>query len=319
MTTTYEHIPVMRDRVIELLAPALEADDALLVDGTLGLGGHTEAFLEAFPSLRVLGIDRDREAIDQASARLERFGNRFVSFHGRYDQLGEAVDSLGDGRDVQGVLLDLGVSSLHLDKAERGFSYVQDAPLDMRMNSEDETTAHEILATYSLDQLADLFRNLGDEKLAGRYARAIVSHRQTQPFGTTGELVEVLQEATPYALKDRGHPAKRVFQALRMEVNNELGSLEAVLPVALQRIALGGRLVVMSYHSGEDRLVKKVLRTHTSSSAPLGLPEELPEHRSEFRDITRGAEMATPEERDANPRSASVRTRGVERTRKATR
>ena len=319
MTTTYEHIPVMRDRVVELLAPALSGDDALLVDATLGLGGHTEAFLEMFPSLRVLGIDRDREAIDHASARLEPFGDRFVAFHGRYDQIAEALDSLRAGRTAQGVLLDLGVSSLHLDKPERGFSYSQDAPLDMRMNAEDDTRASDILATYSLDELADMFRTLGDEKLAGRYARAIVSHREAQPFVSTGELVEVLQEATPYALKDRGHPAKRVFQALRMEVNNELGSLAAVLPIALKRIAVGGRLVVMSYHSGEDRLVKKVLRTHTESSAPLGLPEELPEHRSEFRDITRGAEMATPEERDVNPRSASVRTRAVERTRKATR
>ncbi len=318
MTTTYEHIPVMRDRVVELLAPALSGDDALLVDATLGLGGHTEAFLEMFPSLRVLGIDRDREAIDHASARLEPFGDRFVAFHGRYDQIAEALDSLGAGRTAQGVLLDLGVSSLHLDKPERGFSYSQDAPLDMRMNAEDDTRASDILATYSLDELADMFRTLGDEKLAGRYARAIVSHREAQPFVSTGELVEVLQEATPYALKDRGHPAKRVFQALRMEVNNELGSLAAVLPIALKRIAVGGRLVVMSYHSGEDRLVKKVLRRHTESSAPLGLPEELPEHRSEFRDITRGAEMATPEERDVNPRSASVRTRAVERTRKAT-
>lgn len=319
MTTTYQHIPVMRDRIVELLAPALTGDNALLVDATLGLGGHSEAFLEAFPSLRVLGIDRDREAIEHASSRLERFGTRFSTFHGRYDQLVEALDSLEKGLEAQAILLDLGVSSLHLDKAERGFSYVQDAPLDMRMNADEETTAADILATYSLDELADLFRTLGDEKLAGRYSRAIVSHRETKPLRTTGELVAVLQEATPYALKDRGHPAKRVFQALRMEVNNELGSLAAVLPLALGRLAVGGRLVVMSYHSGEDRMVKKVLRAHTASSAPLGLPEELPEHRSEFTELTRGAEMATPEERDANPRSASVRTRAVERTRKATR
>jgi len=170
-----------------------------------------------------------------------------------------------------------------------------------------------------MDDLADIFRMFGDEKLAGRYSRAIVAHREKSVLRTTAELVEVLQQATPYALKDRGHPAKRVFQALRMEVNRELESLVAALPMAMDALAVGGRIVVMSYHSGEDRLVKKVVRQRSSSTAPLGLPEELPEHRSEFSEITRGAEMATPEERAANPRSASVRTRAAEKLRKASR
>jgi 16S rRNA (cytosine1402-N4)-methyltransferase len=307
----------MRERVLEIMAPALAGEGALLVDATLGLGGHTEAFLEAFPSLRVLGIDRDLEAGAHALQRLQRFEDRVTFFHGRYDRMGEALDLHAPGIAPRGILLDLGVSSLHLDKPERGFSYSLNAPLDMRMNPEDDLTAELVLAEYSLDELADIFRNLGDEKLAGRYARAIIAHREKSPLRTTGELVDLLQEATPYALKDRGHPAKRVFQALRMQVNSELDSLAMVLPAALDRIAVGGRIVVMSYHSGEDRLVKKVLRKATASTAPLGLPEELPEHRSEFRELTRGAEMATPEERAQNPRSASVRTRAVERTRKA--
>ena len=319
MMKTYDHIPVMKDRVLELLGPALDHEGALLVDGTLGLGGHAEAFLESFPSLRVLGIDRDIEAGNHASARLKNFGERFTFHHGRYDTMRDALEQHFPGVEPAGVLLDLGVSSLHLDKPERGFSYSVDAPLDMRMDVTDQVTAESILQSYSMDDLADIFRLFGDEKLAGRYSRAIVAHREKSVLRTTAELVEVLQQATPYALKDRGHPAKRVFQALRMEVNRELESLVAALPMAMDALAVGGRIVVMSYHSGEDRLVKKVVRQRSSSTAPLGLPEELPEHRSEFSEITRGAEMATPEERAANPRSASVRTRAAEKLRKASR
>ena len=306
MMTTYEHIPVMRDRVLELLGPALGHEGALLVDGTLGLGGHAEAFLEAFPALRLLGIDRDIEAGKLASLRLARFSDRFTFHHGRYDTMAAALDHHFPGGEPAGILLDLGVSSLHLDKPERGFSYSVDAPLDMRMDVSDDVTAEGILRTYSVDELADIFRTFGDEKLAGRYARAIVAHRDGSPLRTTAQVVDLLQSATPYALKDRGHPAKRVFQALRIEVNREC-------------LAVGGRIVVMSYHSGEDRLVKKIIRQRSSSTAPLGLPEELPEHRSEFSEITRGAEMATPEERAVNPRSASVRTRAAQRTRKVSR
>jgi 16S rRNA (cytosine1402-N4)-methyltransferase len=236
--------------------------------------------------------------------------------HARYDALGEALDGQLAGEEPAGILFDLGVSSLHLDKPERGFSYSVDAPLDMRMDTRDSVTASSILDTYSGDELADIFRTLGDEKLAGRYSRAIVAHRENSPLLRTSELVDVLQKATPYALKDRGHPAKRVFQALRMEVNSELDSLKAAIPVALDRLALGGRIVVMSYHSGEDRLVKAALRERTRSSAPLGLPQELPEHRSEFVDLTRGAEKASPEEIADNPRSASVRTRAGQKIRK---
>jgi len=313
---TYQHVPVMKERALEIMAPALVTPGALLVDATVGLGGHAEAFLERFPELRLLGIDRDEEARDHAKARLARFGTRVMFHHARYDALGEALDGQLAGEEPAGILFDLGVSSLHLDKPERGFSYSVDAPLDMRMDTRDPVTASSILDTYSGDELADIFRTLGDEKLAGRYSRAIVAHRENSPLLRTSELVDVLQKATPYALKDRGHPAKRVFQALRMEVNSELDSLKAAIPVALDRLALGGRIVVMSYHSGEDRLVKATLRERTRSSAPLGLPQELPEHRSEFVDLTRGAEKASPEEIADNPRSASVRTRAGQKIRK---
>jgi 16S rRNA (cytosine1402-N4)-methyltransferase len=317
MSPHFEHIPVMKERSLELLAPALDTPGALLVDATLGLGGHAEAFLDAFPTLRLLGIDRDTEARDHARARLAHFGPRVTLVHARYDELGVALDAHFPGESPRGFLFDLGVSSLHLDKPERGFSYSVDAPLDMRMNTEEPLTAEGILSSYTAEALGELFYRLGDEKLANRYARAIVKRREETPLRRTGELVSVLQEATPYALKDRGHPAKRVFQALRMEVNRELDSLARALPLALDRLAPGGRAVVMSYHSGEDKLVKREIRRRSVSQAPLGLPEELPEHRSQLIELTRGAEKASEEEIAANPRSASVRVRAAEKRNEA--
>lgn len=319
MTATYHHIPVLRERAIELLAPALGGQSPLLVDGTLGLGGHTEAFLETFPTLRVLGIDRDQEAIEHSTARLAPHAGRVTVANARYDELGPALDELFPGEEPNAFLFDLGVSSLHLDKPERGFSYSVDAPLDMRMDSGDELTAADILAEYDKRQLADIFRRYGDEKLADRYASAIVEARSIAPLTRTSQLVDVLQSATPYALKDKGHPAKRVFQALRIEVNRELESWAAALPQALDRLAVGGRIVVMSYQSGEDRITKQELRRRSHTTAPLGLPRELPEHRAEFTELTRGAEMASPEEIAHNPRAASVRLRAAEKLRKVTR
>jgi 16S rRNA (cytosine1402-N4)-methyltransferase len=318
MIATYSHIPVLRQRALELLTPALQGTEPLLVDATLGLGGHTEAFLASIPALRVLGIDRDAEAIEHSRARLQPFGDRVTFVHARYDELGSVLDSMPGVPEPQAMLFDLGVSSLHLDKPERGFSYSVDAPLDMRMNVEDPMTAADVLATYTKRELADIFRRFGDEKLAERYAGAIVEARILAPLARTGELVELLQRATPYALRDKGHPAKRVFQALRIEVNRELDSWAAALPEALDRLAVGGRIAVMSYHSGEDRLTKHELRRRSHSSAPLGLPRELPEHQAEFEEITRGAETASAEEISANPRAASVRLRVAQKIRKVT-
>jgi 16S rRNA (cytosine1402-N4)-methyltransferase len=242
-----------------------------------------------------------------------------VSFaHARYDELGDVLDTVMGSESPNAMLFDLGVSSLHLDKPERGFSYSVDAPLDMRMNVGDDLTAADVLARYDKRELAGIFRRFGDEKLADRYAGAIVEARAIAPLERTGELVDLLQRATPYALRDKGHPAKRVFQALRIEVNQELESWAHALPVALDRLALGGRIAVMSYHSGEDRLTKHELRRRSHSSAPLGLPRELPEHRAEFSEITRGAETASAEEVTLNPRAASVRLRAAEKLRKVT-
>lgn len=313
MIETYHHTPVLKDRALEILGPALQGESPLLVDATLGLGGHTEAFLSSFPALEVLGIDRDPEALASAQARLAPFGDR-VTFAGcRYDELAEALDEHAPGRSPQAILFDLGVSSLHLDKPERGFSYSHDAPLDMRMNPSDDVSAADILQSFTESDLADLFFRLGDEKLAKRYAHAIAEHRLQAPITRTSELVDILQNATPYALRDKGHPAKRVFQALRMAVNSELESLQRALPVAFERVAVGGRVAIMSYHSGEDRLVKGELRRRCVSSAPAGLPTLLPQHMPSFREITRGAEMASADEISVNPRSASVRLRAGEK------
>lgn len=319
MIQTYAHIPVLRERSLELLTPALGGESPLLVDATVGLGGHTEAFLASIEALEVLGIDRDTEALAHTRGRLAPFGDRLVLAHGRYDEIAEMLDNFSGGRRPHAILFDLGVSSLHLDKPERGFSYSVDAPLDMRMNPEDDLTAEGILATYGEADLADIFYRFGDEKLAKRYAQAIVRHRLLAPLTRTSELVDLLQTATPYALRDQGHPAKRVFQALRIEVNKELESLYRALPLALDRLAVGGRIVVMSYQSGEDRFVKHELRRRSHSLAPLGLPQELPEHRPEFSELTRGAEVASPEEIAANPRAASVRMRAAEKLREVTR
>jgi 16S rRNA (cytosine1402-N4)-methyltransferase len=319
MIATYHHIPVLRERAIELLAPALTGATPLLVDGTLGLGGHTESFLESFPTLRVLGIDRDEEALEHSRARLAQHGDRVRFVNARCDELGRVLDEFFPGQEPDAFLFDLGVSSLHLDKPERGFSYSIDAPLDMRMDGTDERTAADILAEYDKRELADIFRRFGDEKLSDRYASAIIEARAIEPLLRTSQLVDVLQRATPYALKDKGHPAKRVFQALRIEVNRELESWAAALPEALDRLAIGGRIVVMSYQSGEDRITKQELRRRSHTTAPLGLPRELPEHRAEFTELTRGAETASPEEIAHNPRAASVRLRAAEKLRKVTR
>jgi 16S rRNA (cytosine1402-N4)-methyltransferase len=217
---------------------------------------------------------------------------------------------------VQGVLFDLGVSSLQLDRVERGFSYSKDAPLDMRMDPTSPVTAETILAEYPESELRRIFYQYGEEKLSPRYARRIVEHRAEAPLRRSGELVDLLIAATPMALQRAGHPAKRVFQALRIEVNGELASLEAAVPAALDRIAVEGRVVVLAYQSLEDRFVKRELAARTTSTAPQGLPVELPEHRPGYRLLVRGAELASADEIDLNPRAKPVRLRAAERIRR---
>ncbi|MEZ3160888.1 16S rRNA (cytosine(1402)-N(4))-methyltransferase RsmH [Microbacterium sp. BWT-B31] len=310
------HTPVMLERCIELLAPALEADDAVLVDTTLGMGGHTEAFLERFPRLHVIGLDRDTEALRIAGERLAPFAGRVTFVHTVYDGIAEAVAQTGRSH-VDGILFDLGVSSLQLDEAGRGFAYAQDAPLDMRMDQSSGVTAADVVATYSEGELRRIFERYGEEKLSGRYARAIIAARAESPIDRSGRLVEILQAATPAAAQRTGHPAKRVFQALRIEVNRELSVLDRAIPAALDLLRVGGRVVVLSYQSLEDRIVKRAFAEAAASTAPAGLPVELPEHAPRFTLLVKGAELATDQERARNPRATPVRLRAAERVRPA--
>lgn len=309
------HTPVLLERCIELLGPALAKPGAVFVDATLGMGGHSAGVLERFPDAVLVGLDRDPEALAIAGARLERFGDRVHLVHTVYDGIRDALDGLGIDW-IDGVLFDLGVSSLQLDRVERGFSYSKDAPLDMRMDGTSELTAEVVLATYSEADLRRIFRDYGEEKLAARYARRIVEERESTPIVRSGQLVEILQKATPVAVQRQGHPAKRVFQALRIEVNQELAVLERAIPAAIDALAVGGRIVVESYQSLEDRIVKRELQTRSRSSAPVGLPVELPEHRPELKLLIRGAELADDDEKARNPRATPVRLRAAERVRR---
>jgi 16S rRNA (cytosine1402-N4)-methyltransferase len=279
------------------------------------MGGHSAGVLERFPDAVLVGLDRDQEALAIAGARLARFGDRVHLVHTVYDGIRDALDGLGID-EIDGILFDLGVSSLQLDRVERGFSYSKDAPLDMRMDGTSELTAEVVLATYSEADLRRIFRDYGEEKLAARYARRIVEERQSAPIVRSGQLVDILQKATPVAVQRQGHPAKRVFQALRIEVNQELAVLERAIPAAIDALAVGGRIVVEAYQSLEDRIVKRELQTRSRSSAPAGLPVELPEHRPELKLLIRGAELADDEEKAANPRATPVRLRAAERVRR---
>ena len=308
------HVPVLLRECLEMLAPAIERPGAVLVDGTLGMGGHTEGALERFEGLTVIGIDRDPQAIELASARLHRFGTRFRAVHTTYDNIDTAVEEqLGAGARVDGVLMDLGVSSLQLDEADRGFAYSKDAPLDMRMDATSGQSAADLLATASEGELIRILRTYGEERFAPRIARLIIRRRDDAPITRTGELVDIIREAIPApARRTGGNPAKRTFQALRVAVNDELTILERALPRALSSLRVGGRLVVESYQSLEDRIVKDVLRRGSTSAAPPGLPIIPDEMAPSLRLLTKGANKADQAEQDHNPRSASVRLRGAE-------
>ena len=307
------HIPVMRERVLALLAPALEGPDAVLVDATCGLGGHAASALDAFPHLRLIGLDRDPAALRLSGERLASFGERVTLVHAVYDEVPEVLASLGLSR-VQGILFDLGVSSMQLDEPQRGFAYSVDAPLDMRMDQEHGLTAADVVNTYDAAELARILREYGEEKFATRIANRIVSERGHAPFTTSARLVEVIRESIPAAARRTGgNPAKRTFQALRIEVNGELDILRRAIPAALDALAIGGRIVVMSYQSLEDRIVKRAFAVGTEIRVPHGLPVIPADRQPWLRLLTRGAELATPGEIEANPRSAPVRLRAAER------
>ena len=318
--TEERHVPVLRDRCINLLAPAIEKavsehGSAVVVDATLGMGGHTEAMLTRFPQLHVVGIDRNRQALALAGERLSPFKDRIDLVHAVYDEIADVVTDLGfDG--IDGALFDLGVSSLQLDERDRGFAYSYDAPLDMRMDTSRGRTAADIVNTYSESDLVAIIRKWGEEKFAGRIASAIVSTRAAKPFTTTGELVDAIRTVVPAgAARTGGHPAKRTFQALRIEVNEELDVLERAIPASLSVLNLGGRVVVMSYHSLEDKIVKGVFAAGARSSAPKGFPVELDQHKAQLQRLTKGTEVPTDAEIAENPRAASAKLRAVERIR----
>ena len=312
--TPHRHLPVLLAECLDLLAPALEAEGAVVVDMTLGMGGHAEGVLRRFPGVRVVGIDRDPEALAIARERLTPYADRFTAVHAVYDDVLQVV-SRTVGSPVQGVLADLGVSSLQLDEPERGFSYMRDAPLDMRMDPTSGATAADVLNTYPEAELVRILRVYGEERFAPRIARAVVAARTRGPLRRTADLVSIVRAAIPAAARSQGNPAKRTFQAIRIEVNGELDVLARALPAAVECLAVGGRIVVLAYHSLEDRLVKRTFARGALSSAPRDLPVEPATHAPYLRLLTRGAGLAPESERVENPRSASVRLRAAERIR----
>jgi 16S rRNA (cytosine1402-N4)-methyltransferase len=285
-----------------------------VVDGTLGMGGHSEALLAACPDAVLVGIDRDPQALDLAGRRLAPFGDRVHLVHAVYDELPQVLDELRIAA-VHGVLLDLGVSSLQLDERDRGFAYAVDAPLDMRMDNTTGPTAAQVLNTYPVADLTRILREYGEERFAKRIAEAVVRERAVTPFTTSARLVDLVRACVPAATRRTGgNPAKRTFQALRIEVNGELAALERAMPAAVGALAVGGRIVVLAYQSLEDKIVKRVLVAGATSTAPPDLPVEPPEHAPVLRLLSRG-ESASEQEIVENPRAASVRLRAAERVR----
>ena len=309
-----QHVPVLAGRVTALLAPALAAEGAVLVDATLGRAGHARALLEACPGLFLVGIDADVAAIEAAGQLLAPYAERVSLVHARYDEI-PAI--LGPAQ-AMGLLFDLGVSSPQLDDPERGFAYAQDAPLDMRMDRTAERTAADVVNGYSPAELSRILHEYGEERFARRIAEAVARERARAPITSTQRLSAIVKDAIPAATRRTGgNPAKRTFQALRIEVNDELGTLRRALPAALDILAVGGRVVVLAYHSLEDRIVKRELVRRAADQTPPGLPVPAAAAAPQFRLLTRGAERPDSEEVTGNPRAASARLRAAERIRQA--
>ena len=309
-----QHVPVLAGRVTALLAPALVAEGAVLVDATLGRAGHARALLEACPGLFLVGIDADVAAIEAARELLAHYAERVTLVHARYDEI-PAI--LGPAQ-VMGLLFDLGVSSPQLDDPARGFAYAHDAPLDMRMDLTAERTAADVVNGYPPAELARILHEYGEERFARRIAEAVARERARAPITSTQRLSAIVKDAIPAATRRTGgNPAKRTFQALRIEVNDELGTLRRALPAALDVLAVGGRVVVLAYHSLEDRIVKRELVRRSADQTPPGLPVPAASAAPQFRLLTRGAERPDSEEVTGNPRAASARLRAAERIRQA--
>jgi len=309
-----QHVSVMLDECVDLLSPAIASHtNPVVIDATLGLGGHTEALLNKFPHLVVIGIDRDVQAIEIASERLSQYGERFISHHSVFDQIANIANQYGYSR-VQGILFDLGVSSLQLDQSERGFSYAHDAALDMRMDKSQGKTAADIVNTYTPGDLVRILRTYGEEKFATRIVESIVKEREKAPLNSTSHLAQLVKDAIPAATRRTGgNPAKRTFQALRIETNDELGAITRAIPQALELLDVRARLVVMSFQSLEDRIVKSYFQEATVSGTPQGLPVEISELVAKFALVFNGSRTPSQKEIQENSRSASVRLRAIER------
>lgn len=311
------HVPVLAPRCADLLGPAVGSRGDVLVDATIGLGGHAELFLQRFPDLTVVGLDRDAEAIALARERLARFGARVRLLQARHVDLAAALADANVSR-AQAFLFDLGISSLQIDRPERGFAYSVDVALDMRMDQSDAVTAADVVNEYSEAELVRILRTYGEERQATRVARAIVKQRGLAPISSSRQLATIVSDALPAAVKRTGgNPAKRTFQALRIEVNGELSGLPVALETALTALSPRGRIAVLSYHSLEDRIVKRRFAAGATVSAPRRMPVIPDDARPSLRLLTRGAEVPSEAEIVANPRAASARLRAAERIREA--
>jgi 16S rRNA (cytosine1402-N4)-methyltransferase len=309
-----EHASVMLDRCIALLSPAIEkSSNPIVVDATLGLGGHSYALLEKFPNLKIIGLDRDLSAIEKSSARLAKFSDRTTIVHAVYDEMPAVLKSLGIAN-VQGILFDLGVSSMQLDQVARGFSYSNDAPLDMRMDQSRGVSAKEVIDSYSRNDLIRIIREYGEERFATRIVDNLIAAREKGGINSTTELADLVKNSIPApARRVGGNPAKRTFQALRIEVNQELEILQRAIPRAMDCLSVGGRMVVMSFQSLEDKIVKKFFTAATESKTPVGLPVEIEALAAKFKLVFSGSEKASEQEIEENSRAQSVRLRAIER------
>ena len=312
--TVFTHQPVLAARCIELLGQGIEQAGkqgrALVIDGTLGLGGHSELILQTYPEVHLIGIDRDKQALAKASRRLGEYSSRFRAVHATYDAIGQVAAAYHDeDYPLGGILMDLGVSSLQLDDAARGFSYARDTDLDMRMDQSGGKTAADLLKELSASELTKILREAGEEKFASRIAREIVKTREKTPLTSSAQLVEIVRDAIPApARRAGGNPAKRTFQALRIAVNQELSILKRAIPAALESLAPGGAMVVEAYQSLEDRIVKQAFSQVSTSTNLEGIPIDEPKA---FQLLINGAEKAGETEISNNPRAASVRLRAI--------
>lgn len=307
------HAPVLLQDCVDLVTPALQHKDAIVVDCTLGLAGHATAFLKAAPFATLIGIDRDSEALSLATERMRNEGleNRFIPAHAAFDEI-DSVLSAHNIDAIDSAFMDLGLSSLQIDEADRGFSYSHDTALDMRMDTTQSTNAATILATYDARELTKIFREYGEERFASLIARRIVETREDKPLLTSGQLVRLVDNVIPKAHRATGNPAKRVFQALRIEVNGELDKLQRTLPKIALHLREHGRLVVESYHSLEDTTVKRFMNKGLTVDVPANMPVIPEDAQPFFKSLTRGAMKASKEEIEHNTRSSSVRLRAVE-------